>query len=539
MSKLLRGKKLGRSVLAVALLLLSMAVSLTMPPPPAHADDGNSYPWSGAVQVPGTPGTINPNILWGYTTCPSSDTNCMAGNIVGSDGKTYGYADPWGYALRYCTSWVAWALHDRNGFEMPHAIGDATYWKPVLNSAPYNYPANQTPAIGAIAWFSGIDHVAWVSNLNPNGTVQIEEYNNPAGSGAYYSPPRSITASSAWYIHVKDLSSNPPPTPSTPAAVSRSSSDMTVFYDDGVGGLVSWSWSSSSGWSSYTWKDTFGTDNDHIIGVPAVVARDSGDMDVFYRTGDGRLIHRGWNSVSGWEGPDTELSSGVAGDPAVVSRDSGDLQIFFRTTASEMKTISWNSTTGWNTNPVNLYSSNVAGDPGAVARTSSSMDVFFQKSNGDPVHLGWTSSGGWNNNEQVVSTAMVGKPGVISRNTGGDMSADYRESNGHLAEWWWNSTAGWGWTDWSANLAGPPSVTPDLPTTINSFYRETGGNINDHNFGGFGWSTATIVGAGGATGDPFALVRGGSSLETFYWSGTALMDEHWNAVNGWGSSQIN
>src|SRR4051812_8163035 len=27
--------------------------------------------------------------------------------------------DPWGEYFRECTSWVAWALHSRNGFEMP------------------------------------------------------------------------------------------------------------------------------------------------------------------------------------------------------------------------------------------------------------------------------------------------------------------------------------------------------------------------------------------------------------------------------------
>src|SRR3954451_11540178 len=36
--------------------------------------------------------------------------------------------DSWGYYNRECTSFVAWRLHARNGFEMPHAIGDAATW---------------------------------------------------------------------------------------------------------------------------------------------------------------------------------------------------------------------------------------------------------------------------------------------------------------------------------------------------------------------------------------------------------------------------
>jgi len=61
-----------------------------------------------------------------------------------------------------------------------------------------------TPAVGAIAWWSA-GHVAWVESVNTNGTVTIEEYNNPAGSGAYNERPIA-TGSVSGYIHFKDIS---------------------------------------------------------------------------------------------------------------------------------------------------------------------------------------------------------------------------------------------------------------------------------------------------------------------------------------------
>lgn len=66
-----------------------------------------------------------------------------------------------------------------------------------------------TPARGSVAWWQGGNHVAWVSSVNANGTVTVEEYNNPAGSGAYN--VRTISKGSvSGYIHFKDLPSGMP-----------------------------------------------------------------------------------------------------------------------------------------------------------------------------------------------------------------------------------------------------------------------------------------------------------------------------------------
>lgn len=106
--------------------------------------------------------------------------------------------DSWGYYNRECTSFVAWRLHSRNGFEMPRAIGNAGSWGTWF--AARGYAVNNSPAVGSIAESSG--HVAWVEAVHGDGTVTIEEYNYNY-QGTYRE--RRVAATAFRYIHVKDI----------------------------------------------------------------------------------------------------------------------------------------------------------------------------------------------------------------------------------------------------------------------------------------------------------------------------------------------
>ena len=163
-------------------LLLLVANILMVFPTPVHAGTGDDYP------EPWKSGAINQ------------------------------YTDTWGYSSRNCTSWAAWALHSRNGFQMPWAIGNAANWG--IWAAANNHTVNTTPAKGAIAWWpanapdnghsvGSSGHVAWVSAVN-NNTATIEEYNY-GGTGNHNT--RSVTRSSTQqvqYIHFKDITASPP-----------------------------------------------------------------------------------------------------------------------------------------------------------------------------------------------------------------------------------------------------------------------------------------------------------------------------------------
>jgi surface antigen len=108
--------------------------------------------------------------------------------------------DPWKEWNRECTSFVAWRLHARDGFEMPFH-SNAINWVGIAKRL--GYKVNSTPAVGSVAWF-GYGHVAWVEAVF-GSNVTIEQYN--ANRRGTYS--RSIIpAHSARYIHFKDI---PPP----------------------------------------------------------------------------------------------------------------------------------------------------------------------------------------------------------------------------------------------------------------------------------------------------------------------------------------
>jgi surface antigen/putative cell wall-binding protein len=115
-------------------------------------------------------------------------------------------ADTWLEFNRECTSFVAWRLHSRNGFEMPFH-DDATGWGDDARARGYTVDMN--PTVGSVAWWA-YGHVAWVESVNSGGTVTVEAYNwrtvTGAHDGAYHESTYSVSAPSG-YIHFKDSGS--------------------------------------------------------------------------------------------------------------------------------------------------------------------------------------------------------------------------------------------------------------------------------------------------------------------------------------------
>ncbi|MGN6588063.1 MAG: CHAP domain-containing protein, partial [Solirubrobacterales bacterium] len=130
--------------------------------------------------------------------------------------------DPWLEYNRECTSFVAWALHSRNGFEMPFHQ-NANQWGPM--AIKRGFVVNSQPAVGSVAWSNGgvFGHVAYVVAVN-GGNVTVEEYNFLV-RGAY---DKRVVSASAFtgFIHFKDLQPAPvtppsvAPTPSVPSSPS-------------------------------------------------------------------------------------------------------------------------------------------------------------------------------------------------------------------------------------------------------------------------------------------------------------------------------
>ena len=90
-----------------------------------------------------------------------------------------------GYYYRECVDFVAWRLNRDAGstsgpwkytwsYLTPNG-GNASQW--ASNWRAHGWETGSEPVAGSVAWFNG-NHVAYVKNVNDDGTVTIEEYNH-------------------------------------------------------------------------------------------------------------------------------------------------------------------------------------------------------------------------------------------------------------------------------------------------------------------------------------------------------------------------
>jgi surface antigen len=162
----------------MALCFLVLAVLLTVVPGQAQATV-NDYPWQGA----------DPNQI-----------------------------SPLRFYYRNCTDFVAWRLNKQVGVTSapwrftwsnlagPGGNGNAIGWKDGAISR--GYQVDNTPRIGSVAWWGasrggGLGHVAVVSSINPDGSVNIEQYN---ATPYAYSTQTNVRAEA--YLHIADTNIN-------------------------------------------------------------------------------------------------------------------------------------------------------------------------------------------------------------------------------------------------------------------------------------------------------------------------------------------
>ncbi len=134
------------------------------------------------------------------------------------------YVDSWGFYDAECVSFIAWRMNNDNGVAFtnnmkgPNGVtghwGIAYQWE--ANATTIGYSYDTTPASGSVAWWdadyhnaSSSGHVAYVDSVNPNGSINVEEYNALNDHGY---DTRTITQTGgSWpsqFIHIKDLSAS-------------------------------------------------------------------------------------------------------------------------------------------------------------------------------------------------------------------------------------------------------------------------------------------------------------------------------------------
>jgi hypothetical protein len=123
------------------------------------------------------------------------------------------FPDHWAFIEGQCTSWVAYRLNERNGilfnnyYRQPlgQRWSDATLWAAAADRAGIVHDSR--PAVGAVAWYpeGGLGHVAYVEEVQGNGTIVISEMNFDGHNGfRLLTVHRNGPHWPAQFIHVAD-----------------------------------------------------------------------------------------------------------------------------------------------------------------------------------------------------------------------------------------------------------------------------------------------------------------------------------------------
>lgn len=128
-----------------------------------------------------------------------------ASGPYGSWGCDYGLdntIDNWGMYNRECVSYTAWMVYKTYGY-MPYwgGSGNAKEWPG--NAAAAGIPVGSTPQVGSVAIYMGggsdpLGHAMWVTSVNGDGTITVDQY-NLYYDGNYYQT--TIPSSGLTYIY--------------------------------------------------------------------------------------------------------------------------------------------------------------------------------------------------------------------------------------------------------------------------------------------------------------------------------------------------
>ncbi len=165
---------------------ISQPTSQPVPPSVPAPAPGNPTP-APTPQPSPSPPVVLPN--GGY---PSYLQNCF----VDANALSYGI-DPWGYGCRQCVSYTAWKVLQKTGRPAMY-WGNAKQWP--ASAARVGIPSGSQPREQSVAVMTSgpYGHVAWVESINPNGTLNVSQYN--------YWLPGTSNGGWGWYSEFRNVS---------------------------------------------------------------------------------------------------------------------------------------------------------------------------------------------------------------------------------------------------------------------------------------------------------------------------------------------
>jgi len=122
-------------------------------------------------------------------------------NNCPQDNLKYGFYG--GYVCQ-CVSYTGWKVFERYGIRIS-AWGNANQWHNTARKLGYR--VDHTPEAGSVAITTAgpYGHAMWVEAVNPNGTINLSEYNNSYSSASHkagdFGYRIGVSTSGMWFIH--------------------------------------------------------------------------------------------------------------------------------------------------------------------------------------------------------------------------------------------------------------------------------------------------------------------------------------------------
>lgn len=252
-------------------------------------------PVSAQAWTPAPDGTRTAALEYGYPYPAAPD-------CVETPGVTTGCVrDKYRFYQGQCVSWVAHRLNTINGVPMVNDVfhgkhwGSANAWGGIAQQVGYR--VDQTPAKGAVAWYSR-GHVAYVEQVNADGSLLVSEMNHDNHNAFRFV---LITKASRWpsgFIHFKDLPA------ASPTIQYRTDREGLLYTDQlSTAGEATAGTRVGMGWNAMGLvTQVEDLNNDRVPDLLAMVNA-TGEMRLYPSAGRGQFgtpvrIGTGWGGVS-------------------------------------------------------------------------------------------------------------------------------------------------------------------------------------------------------------------------------------------------
>ncbi|MFO0617932.1 MAG: CHAP domain-containing protein [Polyangiaceae bacterium] len=381
---------------------------------------------------------------------------------------------------------------------------------------------SNTPHVGDAVVFNyqgncWADHVALVTKVNPDGTIETTsgDWNGESGSQAHFaatasvvqnkpafpgvvgSTPGAIGMTISGFISPSGLPSAAPPPPPPPPEGNQAFlyPNQQHFVHRGANGNIRHHfWDANV---NAVTTDNWGT----AAGQPVSFVHGT-SQHVFARKQDGSLGHWFWDPVNGSRSDNWAPGAGLAGDPAATT--IGDFQAVWAVDGGgKLQHWFW----GPKTNGVqhDTWGSGVTGRPSVFVTATGDQHAFARGTGGALEHWWWSASGGIQHD--TWGSGLAGDPSTLV--IGDFQDAWAVDMAGKLQHWYWGpKTNGVQHDTWGSGVKGRPAVFVTKNGEQHAFVRGTNGTLEHWWWMPNGGGILHDTWGSGITEDPTAIVIG-------------------------------